>query len=96
MRARFIKTDGTDEVRELTERLSLSELQAAVGGYIEAVDLTYPEQDGTWTTMWVNEEGKVNDLPFNQKATEIARPGVHIFGDDVIVGDVVLTDYDDD
>ena len=56
-------------VCSVVEPLSLSELQAAVGGYIEAVAL-----DGDpWRIMWVNEEGKIEDLPLNEAATNI-RP----------------------
>lgn len=38
---------------------SLEAMQAAVGGYVEAVQLT-PE-----LTLWIDEEGRLKDLPHN-------------------------------
>lgn len=61
----------------------LSTLQKAVGGYIEAVDLS----DNL--TMWVNEEGKLNGLPINAIATLLWEK--HFGFTDVIVGDVIFT-----
>jgi len=60
---------------------TLEELQSIVDGYIECVYLN----DGM--TMVVNEEGKLNNLPFNYSATEIAHNS-GIF--DAIVGAVLV------
>lgn len=46
---------------------TLQELQAFVGGYIEAVYLS----DGR--IMFINEDGKREELPINAIATELAR-----------------------
>ena len=61
-----------------TKEPSLEVLQGAVGGYIELVRL--PSADGI-----VNEEGKLEKLPFNGLATEL-------YGNrnDVIVGTMVI------
>lgn len=78
--ARWIKADG----RELTitpakKVFTLKELQAAVGGYIEHVDLSHTGAD---EVMVVNEDGKSLELPANKIASLIAcRP---------IVGDVLV------
>lgn len=61
----------------------LAVLQDAVGGYIEAVDLS----DNL--TMWVNEEGKLNGLPINPMATMLWEK--HFGFTDVIVGNVIFT-----
>jgi hypothetical protein len=62
---------------------TLQELQAIVGGYIEAFYL----RDGT--IMMLNEDGKRLALMFNLIATMIAqRHGLP--GDDCILGDVVI------
>lgn len=63
----------------------LEELQKFVGGYIEAVYL----RDGR--VMWLNEEGKLDGLPYNAIATDMARrlSGLHE-GNLPIVGDVVI------
>ena len=45
------------------EKFTLEELQRLVGGYIERV----PMSNGK--SMYVNEEGKLNGLPYNEKAT---------------------------
>lgn len=61
----------------------LKTLQDAVGGYIEAITLSDD------LVMWVNEDGKMNRLPFNQAATSLFMK--YRGGADFIVGNVVLT-----
>ena len=65
--AQIIKANG--EIKETQPSngtdFSLTELQAVVGGFIEVVHLS----DGR--LMVVNEEGKLNGLPFNKKASEL-------------------------
>jgi hypothetical protein len=76
--AKFIKTDGSiiNVEPKNGKDFSLKELQGFVDGYIEIVYL--PNGD----LMVVNEEGKMNDLPINMKATMA-------YGLDVIVGNVL-------
>jgi hypothetical protein len=62
--ATLITVDGESSEVQATE---LAEMQALVGGYIETV--TFP--DGS--LMICNEEGKNNELPRNNVATEIFR-----------------------
>jgi len=62
--ATLITVDGESSEVQATE---LAEMQALVGGYIEMV--TFP--DGS--LMVCNEEGKNNELPRNNVATEIFR-----------------------
>lgn len=62
--------------------LTLDSLQAGVDGYIERITLS----DGS--SMYINEEGKLNGLPINEEATRLARPV--LMADDYIVGDVVI------
>lgn len=68
---------------------SLKVLQDAVDGWVQAVDLTAKE------TMWMNEEGKLEGLPFNPIATSIWR---EIFkgSPDYIAGNAVITGGVDD
>lgn len=81
-----LKADGTTIVLDV-EGDELAVLQRGVDGFIEVVGLS-PKCD-----MYINEEGKIKDLPLNRYATtlywyvntEAARVG------DFIVGDVVLT-----
>ena len=62
---------------------SLKVLQDAVDGWVQVVDLS-PK-----LSIWVNEEGKMNGLPYNDIATAIYQDR---FGAvDIIVGNAVLT-----
>jgi len=77
--ATIIRTDGT---REHLTNLSLESLQKEVGGYIELVRVII---EGEECTMYINEEGKVYNLPFNHEATILYDNPY-----DIIVGNVVL------
>ncbi|TFD27349.1 DUF3846 domain-containing protein [Cryobacterium lyxosi] len=64
----------------------LASYQAAVGGYIEPVYIENPR-----ITIFANEEGKVQKLPINRRATclwWLHSPRVR--GHDILVGDVAL------
>lgn len=62
---------------------TLAALQAGVGGWVQAVDIN------PHLTMWVNEEGKLMDLPHNMFAQRLWNK---VYGaTDYIVGDIVLT-----
>lgn len=65
-----------------SESFVLSELQGYVAGYIEILDVG----EGI---IVLNEEGKLDDLPFNYEATLLARPYLAPW-DDGIRGDVVV------
>lgn len=64
---------------------TLEELQHYVGGLIEIVNLA----DGR--VMVLNEEGKLNGLPPNAKATYLLMQGEFLFPD-IVVGDVIVCD----
>jgi hypothetical protein len=87
----IIQPDGT----ELTVRpgngkkFSLQELQHVVGGYIERVQLRPGNGRGT---MYVNEEGKLEGLQRNQKATAMVL--VSAWGD-FIVGLALIVRVED-
>ncbi|GAA4353234.1 DUF3846 domain-containing protein [Microbacterium rhizosphaerae] len=77
-----------DEPVELREFSSLEDYQAAVGGWIEPVDLL-----DLGTTVYINEEGLLRQLPFNSRATFLwwyhvpeARQRAMLAGDAVLVG----------
>lgn len=81
IRAVIIDTDGTTRLTEIEN--SLGSFQSIVGGYIEAVI-------GEWGTIYVDEEGLLKRLPFNEFATLYAvrflkRP-VRLFGTALILG----------
>jgi hypothetical protein len=77
------RADGTQETVAPKNKkyFRLAELQALVGGYIEMVFLN----DGR--IMVVNEEGKIDGLPVNVRATEIIR---RCGREDAIVGDALV------
>ena len=78
-----IKTTGEVIELDLTAD-SLQTLQTAVGGWVQAIDITESQ------TMWLNEEGKLISLPHNPFAQFIwdATFGAHT---DYMVGDAVFT-----
>lgn len=79
-----------NEQREIDiEADELAALQAEVGGYVECVSL-FQNLD-----LWLNEEGKILNLPYNQHADNLfasARGEMM----DVIVGNAVLTGGSDE
>lgn len=60
-------------------------MQGAVGGLIQRIEL----RDGC--SLWVNEEGKIEGLPFNSIGTDLAQLNRAIFFGDTVVGDVFIT-----
>ena len=64
----------------------LEELQAIVGGWIEVKFLS----DADGGVMIMNEEGKLRNLPYNERATTLYREFVYEY--DFIVGDVLICD----
>lgn len=82
--AKIYKTNG--EVLDIEPKngkdFSLKELQAVVNGYIEIAEMKGGE------IMVINEEGKLERLPFNEKATELYQKKV--YAGDYIVGDVLV------
>jgi hypothetical protein len=83
-----INTDFTTEILDL-ETDSLTQLQEAVGGLVQAADL----QDNL--TLWCNEEGKlINGMLANVIGTHMWEKS---FGmTDIIMGDIVFTGGTDD
>lgn len=66
------------------KKFTLEELQAFVGGFILVINLTEDK------LLVVNEEGKLHNLPVNEKATALAHGCNAIFASDYIVGDAVV------
>jgi hypothetical protein len=66
----------------------LRQYQSLVNGYIEIVQLPHMKMDGRTRTrlvMVVNEEGLLQNLPFNPRASQLARRP--IVGNAFIVGE---------
>lgn len=87
VRALRIPTEPDDPITEL-EVFQLEDYQAAVGGWIEPVDI--PELG---VTMYVHEEGLVLGLPFNSRAAFLwwyfvpeARQKAMLVGPALVVG----------
>jgi hypothetical protein len=49
----------------------LRTLQGIVGGYLEAVNTMYDEGGYPQVMFWCNEEGKLQNLPVNRRATAL-------------------------
>jgi hypothetical protein len=81
--ALVIKTTGEVGVVSFTAETEYEVLKKAVGGYLEIIRFS-PS-----ITMWTNEEGKLDRLPVNHRATAL---WTYYYGaTDIIVGDVVIT-----
>ena len=84
--ARIIKTNGEIipvEPKNGTD-FQLDELQQIVGGYVQL----FPLANEAGEVMVMNEDGKIEGLPTNPKATELAAK--RLFQGDYIVGDVLV------
>jgi hypothetical protein len=77
----------------------LASLQDYVGGYIEAVDVSEVLTDNgrrrVACSIFLNEEGKMQRLPVNARATDLAAITIGGWRNDVIVGQVVVTGQPD-
>jgi hypothetical protein len=86
----LLRADGTEETvtpKNGTD-FKLEELQGFVGGYIEIVSYFWTPQSRRrhrGKILVINEEGKLNGLPHNLRASEIYDAPF-----DVIVGDALL------
>ena len=78
-KAILIRADGTEQALTPQKKPDLKQMQTWVGGYIERVKVRY---EGHIRTMYVNEEGLLLNLQFNQKASSICKR--------TIVGDVFI------
>ena len=70
--------------------IGLEQMQKVVGGYIEPVEIIYspPGSDGfTDLMMWVNENGKIDGLEANIRASAFAKQIIH--GQVLITGPIV-------
>jgi len=87
MKTQIINSDGMviETVPANGKDFSIQECQKIVGGYVEALAST----DGNFF-MVLNEEGKLNSLPPNNVATNIAHAAFNLRPGDYIVGDVLI------
>jgi hypothetical protein len=81
--ALIIPASGSEPIREEEIIDDLPTMKDLVGGWIERVELL---GDGT---LWLNEEGKIDGLPVNRRATRLAQLYGHPTSD-VLVGQVVV------
>lgn len=77
MKAIVIRANGTEaEVKPKGKTLTLEEMQAAVGGYIERVTIRGGE-------VYVDEDGIAKGLPLNLKASQMA--GMDLLGNALVL-----------
>jgi len=90
----IIKTNG-DTITHPTvaKGPGLEQIQEAVGGWIEKVPFfdTYNNQRAV---CYCNEEGKLDRLPYNEKATQLWQAQNQNRLDDALVGDVAILSGD--
>lgn len=76
---RVLKADGTEYV--LPEMPSWEKMKEIVGGWLEHVTvLSHLNDDdsGFYSSMYINEEGLIMDLPRNAAATELYQRNVRV------------------
>jgi len=88
---RDIVIAATGELREHSQPKAptLDELQKLVGGYIQQVS-HWTKHDGLKADVWCDDDGKVNDKPFNRRATTMWYAALGQTVGDHLVGDVVI------
>jgi hypothetical protein len=101
MKVAVIPADPAQPVRvQETKRIDLDFLKNLVDGWIEAVGLRIAGNDEPDLTMFLNEEGKLQGLPVNPRATVLAwrvdaiYPNDHIAGTAVIAGPTDARGYE--
>jgi Domain of unknown function (DUF3846) len=92
-KALLIPVEGP--VEEVTLDGTLEQLQGFVGGYIEAVGLPGFITDSDNATAYVNEEGKLEGLAANMRATDFMVPGVGLMWGDYISGNMLVCGLDE-
>lgn len=86
MRAILIPADTTAAVEEISIE-TYEDLNAAVGGFIQV--LYYPGREDT--VAYINEEGKLQGLPINPRATALMMtPEMGYLDGDYVAGALVL------
>ena len=90
-----IKVNGIEDYTVCKEVPTLEELQAAVGGLIEAIP-HFTEYKGNRCVALCNEEGKLRNMPYNLTATKLWLEAMKVTAiDDHLVGDIVILVGDD-
>lgn len=88
-----IKTNGQIEKHPMSKPPRFEDIQKFVGGNIEMVG-SFVEYEGKPCVVFCNEEGKLEDLPFNMAATS-AWMTCRFDISDVLVGDVAICQGDE-
>ncbi len=92
-KALVIPANREEPIREVTlEGDHLRELQALVSGFIEALPIHSSIDPTGRSTGYVNDSGKLEQLPHNSRGTDMMLPSL-FFGDH-ISGDLVLVGFD--
>ncbi|PRY06852.1 DUF3846 domain-containing protein [Kineococcus rhizosphaerae] len=90
-RAILIPAD-TDAAVRIVETNGLHDLQRLLDGNIDYAPLNQPD-----LTLWINDEGKMLDLPRNERADAWWKANIRAtFPGDYIAGDAVLVGFDRD
>lgn len=90
----FLPAEGVPSIVNLLDPefgSELDNLQHAVGGWVQAISLS---QNWEGLVLWLNEEGKLINLPFNPIATAIWEDSFHGYqgnANDWVVGNALIT-----
>lgn len=92
-----IDIDGTETINQIDGPPTLDALKEAIGGgYIEVVPYfdTFPrDSKNIKCVAFCNEEGKLQDLPYNQPATALWQLSLWVKGESLVSSTGDLQDY---
>ena len=92
VRALLIPVEGA--VQAVVLDGTLAQLQALVGGHIEALPVPSFVGGSDRATAYVNEDGKyVESCPPNMRATDFMVPGVGLFFGDYVAGPMLVCGF---
>jgi hypothetical protein len=88
-----ITADGMLSRKDYHGPIPLEDLQNAVGGYIQIVP-GFDKYKGKRCVAFINEEGKLDGLPYNEFATTMWMGLVGSLSGDYIVGSIAIVTGD--
>ncbi len=89
----IIPATGPATVGEIPQ--DIRTLQGIVGGYIEAIPTMHNENGEAQAMFWCNEEGKLQGLPINRRATALWYALAGGPTGDTLCGTIILTGGND-
>lgn len=91
MKVFIARTNGTREIRDISEGTLLYEAQQVVGGLVDVVNVD--SRNLGWLSVFVNDEGLILEMDINTFASALTADGRY---SQTLVGDVLIAGGVDD